>query len=63
MFDNTVADEICERVYMSGFWPPRDAEYMKKLGITHILCVTASRPPKESIIKYLIFNEIKDDDC
>ena len=57
-------DEIHNRVYMSAYPPTEEYERMNSIGITHIVSIMpgAFEMHKKEGIKYLILDQVKDDD-
>ena len=57
-------DEVYPRIYMSSYLAAETIELLDQCGITHILTVMpymTDKFAKSYGIKYLIFNDIKDD--
>ena len=61
---NDTIDEVYERIYMSPYVPAEDYNLLQQCGITHILAVMpgAEAMFEDKGIKYLIFNEVEDNE-
>ena len=54
-------DEVYPRIYQSGYGAAENYELIKKLGITHILCVAPFMKPKyPQHFEYCTLDEIED---
>lgn len=61
--NNEDIDEVYPRLFQSGYAAARNLIILKALGITHILTVCPyAKPQCPTVFKYLVLDEIEDDD-